>query len=127
MLSITYCMRATVHAPFRLDCQRLTKPRSGRQVALQRRAYAENGPGRISTIDEGHFTVKYKPQDWNVPAQACATRLSASATRFPISMPVNAKSTSGARPETISAIARPEPQPMVQPSVPWPVLRNRLL
>src|SRR5450830_202415 len=41
--------------------------------------------------------------------------------------PVKAKSTSGRRPDTISAIARPEPQPMVQPSVPWPVLRNRLL
>ena len=40
-------------------------------------------------------------------------------------MPVNAKSTSGRRPDTMSAIARPEPQPMVQPSVPWPVFRNR--
>jgi hypothetical protein len=40
-------------------------------------------------------------------------------------MPLNAKSISGTRPDTISAIARPEPQPMVQPSVPCPVFRNR--
>ena len=30
-------------------------------------------------------------------------------------------------PETISAIARPEPQPMVQPRVPWPALTHRPL
>ena len=38
-----------------------------------------------------------------------------------------AKSISGTRPATISAMARPEPQPMVQPRVPWPVFRYRLL
>src|SRR6185369_17422065 len=36
---------------------------------------------------------------------------------------VNLKSTSGSRPEMISASALPEPAPMVQPSVPWPVFR----
>ena len=35
-------------------------------------------------------------------------------------------SISGVRPEMRSAITRPEPQAMVQPSVPWPVLRCRL-
>ena len=40
-------------------------------------------------------------------------------------MPVKAKSSSGWRPETISAIARPEPQPIVQPSVPCPVFKNK--
>ena len=41
-------------------------------------------------------------------------------------IPVKAKSGSGVRPDTISAIARPDPHPMVQPRVPCPVLRNRL-
>jgi hypothetical protein len=40
---------------------------------------------------------------------------------------VNAKSTSGVRPDTISAIARPDPHPIVQPRVPCPVFRYRLL
>ena len=40
-------------------------------------------------------------------------------------MPANAKSTSGASPLTMRAIDLPEPQACVQPSVPWPVLRNR--
>ena len=41
-------------------------------------------------------------------------------------MPAKSKSTSGTRPLTISASALPEPQECVQPSVPCPVLRNRL-
>src|SRR3569832_1573184 len=43
-----------------------------------------------------------------------------------IGMPVKAKSTSGTRPDTISAMARPEPHPIVQPRAPWPVLKKRL-
>jgi hypothetical protein len=38
----------------------------------------------------------------------------------------NAKSTSGLRPETISASAFPEPAAIVHPSVPWPALMYRL-
>src|SRR4051812_39869216 len=45
--------------------------------------------------------------------------------RFHLSESVKAKSTSGLRPEMMSASALPEPQAMVQPSVPWPVLRKR--
>src|SRR5256885_16017026 len=38
---------------------------------------------------------------------------------------VNLNSTSGSRPDMISANALPDPAAMVQPSVPWPVLRYR--
>ena len=38
--------------------------------------------------------------------------------------PANAKSTSGFSPLTMRAMLLPEPQECVQPSVPWPVLRN---
>ena len=38
----------------------------------------------------------------------------------------NGNSTSGRRPPIKSAVARPEPQASVQPSVPWPVFRYRL-
>jgi hypothetical protein len=41
------------------------------------------------------------------------------------SSPVKAKSSSGCRPLTMRAMLLPEPQACVQPSVPWPVLRNR--
>jgi len=39
---------------------------------------------------------------------------------------VNAKSTAGSRPLTMSASARPDPHAIVHPSVPCPVSRNRL-
>src|SRR3569833_2344580 len=41
-------------------------------------------------------------------------------------MPVKAKSTSGRRADTISAMARPEPHPIVQPRVPSPEFKKRL-
>jgi len=40
--------------------------------------------------------------------------------------PVNAKATSGWWPAMIPAMPLPEPEPIVQPGVPWPVFRNRL-
>src|SRR2546427_971277 len=40
--------------------------------------------------------------------------------------PRKSKSTAGCLPLTRSASAMPEPQAWVQPSVPWPVFRNRL-
>lgn len=51
--------------------------------------------------------------------QVCAAVVLPHQNCFPsCPRPVNAKSTSGARPLTISAIAAPEPQACVQPSVP---------
>src|SRR3569832_283023 len=58
-----------------------------------------------------------------IPAQSLA---GAPYPLYCIGMPVKAKSTSGRRSDTISAMARPEPHPIVQPRVPWPVFKKRL-